>query len=153
MSLIEFKNLPDTSTPINAENLNNNFNEVMQPKLKKLWENPNQNADFGEQTINLSSGDYDYLIFVYKHYLIYTKDMGQYLSNFVPKGYGCALTDAGNYGMAGNYDNVATYKRQVERVNDTQFAVKKCSVTISVSPYWKEEINYLIPIYVYGGKF
>lgn len=25
MALIEFKNLPDTSTPLNAENLNNNF--------------------------------------------------------------------------------------------------------------------------------
>lgn len=28
MALIEFKNLPDTSTPLNAENLNNNFNEL-----------------------------------------------------------------------------------------------------------------------------
>lgn len=28
MSLITFKNLPDTSTPITAENLNNNFNEL-----------------------------------------------------------------------------------------------------------------------------
>lgn len=28
MALIEFKNLPDTSTPLTAENLNNNFNEL-----------------------------------------------------------------------------------------------------------------------------
>lgn len=28
MALIEFKNKPDTSTPINAENLNHNFNEL-----------------------------------------------------------------------------------------------------------------------------
>lgn len=28
MALIEFKNLPDTTTPINAENLNNNFDEL-----------------------------------------------------------------------------------------------------------------------------
>lgn len=28
MALIEFKNLPDTNTPINAENLNHNFNEL-----------------------------------------------------------------------------------------------------------------------------
>ena len=28
MALIEFKNLPDTSTPLSAENLNNNFNEL-----------------------------------------------------------------------------------------------------------------------------
>lgn len=30
MSLIEFKNFPDTSTPINAENLNNNFNSIVE---------------------------------------------------------------------------------------------------------------------------
>lgn len=30
MSLIEFKNLPDTSTAINAENLNNNFNSIVE---------------------------------------------------------------------------------------------------------------------------
>lgn len=28
MALIKFKNLPDTSTPLNAENLNNNFEEL-----------------------------------------------------------------------------------------------------------------------------
>ena len=28
MALIEFKDYPNTSTPLNAENLNNNFNEV-----------------------------------------------------------------------------------------------------------------------------
>ena len=30
MALKEFKNLPDTSTPINAENLNNNFNSIVE---------------------------------------------------------------------------------------------------------------------------
>lgn len=29
MSLIEFKNLPDTTTPLTAENLNNNFNHFV----------------------------------------------------------------------------------------------------------------------------
>ena len=28
MALIEFKNKPDTTTPINADNLNHNFNEL-----------------------------------------------------------------------------------------------------------------------------
>lgn len=28
MDLIQFKNLPDTSTPLNADNLNHNFNEL-----------------------------------------------------------------------------------------------------------------------------
>lgn len=29
MALIEFKDYPNTSTPLNAENLNNNFNEIL----------------------------------------------------------------------------------------------------------------------------
>lgn len=29
MALVEFKNLPDTSTPLNAANLNNNFNYLL----------------------------------------------------------------------------------------------------------------------------
>ena len=35
MALIEFKNLPDMSTPLNAENLNNNFSEL-ENKIDKV---------------------------------------------------------------------------------------------------------------------
>jgi hypothetical protein len=35
MALIEFKDYPNTSTPLNAENLNNNFNELKE-KIEKL---------------------------------------------------------------------------------------------------------------------
>ena len=38
MALLEFKNYPDTTTPINADNLNNNFNNVAQ-KLSFAVEN------------------------------------------------------------------------------------------------------------------
>ena len=34
MALVEFKNYPSTETPLNAENLNNNFNEVNKVNVK-----------------------------------------------------------------------------------------------------------------------
>lgn len=50
MALIEFKDLPDTSTPLNASNLNNNFNECYQAdsgwidmQLKNSWATYTQN--------------------------------------------------------------------------------------------------------------
>ena len=63
MSLVEFKNLPDTTTPINAANLNNNFNELNSQisaaaaainnlKGTVLWTNPNPNISFPTQSIN-----------------------------------------------------------------------------------------------------
>lgn len=122
-------------------------------KLKTLWTNPSPTADFPAQSINLSSSDYDYLIFVYKFYPPYTPNMGQHCSVFVPKGYGCVLTDAGNFGISGNYNNTAAYRRQIERVSDTRYDAKLCGISISVSPYWKDANNYLIPLFVYGGKF
>lgn len=50
MALIEFKNLPDTSTPINAENLNNNFNELKNRKYILL------STDSTIQVISASDG-------------------------------------------------------------------------------------------------
>ena len=58
MGLIEFKDLPDTSTPLNAENLNNNFNEL---KGEKVWTNPNPTNDFDENEIQLDLSEFDYI--------------------------------------------------------------------------------------------
>lgn len=48
MALIEFKNLPDTTTPLTAQNLNNNFNEL-KPSIISIkvgddysWTSPTQ---------------------------------------------------------------------------------------------------------------
>lgn len=54
MALIEFKNLPDTSTPLSAENLNHNFNELSDLQIIKL--------DVTEKT-SLGSGAYKRLAF------------------------------------------------------------------------------------------
>lgn len=63
MALIEFKNLPDKSTPINAENLNNNFNAL---KGKLLWTNPNSSNEFAKQTISLDLSAYKKIEIIYK---------------------------------------------------------------------------------------
>lgn len=38
MALVKFKNLPDTSTPLNAENLNNNFEELEEKMKNKIYD-------------------------------------------------------------------------------------------------------------------
>lgn len=48
MELIEFKNLPDTSTPINENNLNNNFNELDRRTLKADAVSFNSYNEFGK---------------------------------------------------------------------------------------------------------
>jgi len=45
--------VPDTEGVINAE------------YMKLLWENPNTTQAFAEQTVTLSSADYDFLLFIY----------------------------------------------------------------------------------------
>ena len=52
MALIEFKDLPDISTPINAENLNNNFNELKNNiDGTIIWTNPDITQEFAGQSI------------------------------------------------------------------------------------------------------
>lgn len=60
MALIEFKDLPDTSTPLNAENLNNNFNAL---KGEVLFEG----STTGNITLNDSVSNYDILEIFYKN--------------------------------------------------------------------------------------
>ena len=63
MALIEFKNLPDTSTPLNAENLNNNFND-----LKNKIENITvlYTGDTATNTLTLSQSIFDFSIVIVK---------------------------------------------------------------------------------------
>ena len=56
MSLIEFKDLPDTTTPLTADNLNNNFNEL---KPYVLYSNSTGSA--GEITLSDSAENYSYI--------------------------------------------------------------------------------------------
>lgn len=46
MALVEFKNKPDTTTPINATNLNNNFNEINGELYYKSGDNYHIDAQY-----------------------------------------------------------------------------------------------------------
>lgn len=52
MALIEFKNLPDTSTPLNAENLNHNFNELLPVTLYENQDGTTANLTLKETSAN-----------------------------------------------------------------------------------------------------
>lgn len=124
-------------------------NELNTTRLIKLWENPNPNASFANQTITLSSNDYDYLIWVWKNYVT-----NQYNdSTFCLKGYGVYLNLASDYNIgSGNY-NVASYTRVVSRTTDTSFSVDNCYARYGNSTSRPTSNSNIIPIAVYGSKF
>lgn len=67
MALIEFKNKPDTSTPINADNLNFNFNELntlINNIYNRMW-------PVGRGFIDFTNTDYsNYLGFTWERTLV-----------------------------------------------------------------------------------
>lgn len=151
MEKINFKNLPDKTTPLNAQNLNkiqeNVENEINRMKPKILWQNPNPTVTFNEQDIILNSDDYDMLLVIYKEY----KGQIFMMSNFTVKGLNVKLIDASDYGASGNY-YIATYLRRIVRNSDTSFHVNSCFVHYNSGTTNKEDNNYLIPLYFIGYK-
>ena len=81
MALIKFNDLPNTNTPINANNLNNNFNEVL-GKLEQL--NNSEITTKELHTLKANINNYDLIIICtngnsYNHYIqsnILTKASG-----------------------------------------------------------------------------
>ena len=74
MALIEFKNKPDTTTPINATNLNNNFNELnnnvnaLNETINDIY---NQIWPIGRGFIDFTNTDYsNYLGFTWERTLL-----------------------------------------------------------------------------------
>lgn len=56
MALIEFKDLPDTTTPLTAANLNNNFNECY--KADSGWQDMTLINNWGTYTQNYQKAQY-----------------------------------------------------------------------------------------------
>ena len=61
MALLEFKNLPDTSTPLTAENLNNNF-EYLDDKMSNFLKVETTEISLGSFTANQEKYDQEYSI-------------------------------------------------------------------------------------------
>lgn len=142
MGLIEFKDLPDVSTPINSASLNNNFNELNNIISKKtlLWSNDNLD-NFPETTINLSSGDYNMLqIF----YIRDASDKTVLMSQFTLKGYGFWLDSFLN--------GTSLWRRAIGRISDTSYRVYQCNKYNGGSSTITMDNTALIPIAIYGIK-
>lgn len=109
-------------------------------KRKTLWENPNPSNEMGADTIiNLTSGDYDELIWFY----IFSNSTGNLKNQqSLSCQKGCTITL-----FTIGYSSNATVRRTVERISDTQYkaAVGKRDAN--------DEPNCCIPVAVVGIKY
>ena len=137
----------DESIPVTANNLNemqnilnNNVTDGFQSNGTILWTNPNPTADFAEQTITLSSSDYDVLEWYFR------SDVATNLT-FCQK----SIKGTGTQIL---YPSQASGSRQWSRrvyiSNNTQFLIgagKKVDGTTST-----DENSMCVPLYVIGYK-
>lgn len=105
---------------------------------KLLWENPSPNSDFGKQTIELSSSDYDYLKF---YYFV----DGSYACLGVQetlKGYGTKLINVSYSGST-----AVSIMRNVTYISDTSYDIKGSTTNGTAN----NSLN--VPYRIYGFKF
>ena len=122
---------------------------VNDKRLKKLWENNSPTSSFGTQNIELSSSDYDYLIWIYRFHTGDQNDIQK--SQMCIKGSGVLMDIAWDYGVSGNY-YAADYYRKATYTDTTHYAVGECSVKYNNTSSATGN-NYAIPVVVLGGKF
>lgn len=125
---------PDYSAALSAQ-----INTALENYFKCdiLWTNPSPTSSFVEQTITLSSGDYDF----YEVYCVYSNTSGsQYANGFKTiKGKGLIISENG-------YGTDLSIRRKVDYTDATHLLI--------ASAYGGANIDngYLIPIYVIGYK-
>lgn len=113
--------------------------DCMPMTIKKLWENLTPNEAFaGTQIINLSSDDYDLLIWFYKR----DKDIDYVDSTIIPKGFGGGLGYVNTYGAQNNAF------REVTRHSDIAF-----EISFAFKGGYDAAEDNIIPIQVLGIKF
>lgn len=116
--------------------------------LKLLWENSSPSSTFASQNIDLSSSNYDYLIFIYKMHTGSNRQKSQ----MILKGADCLMDLAWDYGVSGTY-YIAEYYRTASRTSDTKYSINDCYIRYNSGTTGTTGNNYVIPIAVYGGKF
>lgn len=94
MALKEFKNLPDTSTPINAENLNHNFNE-----LNKFGDVKLKSKEFSTSAIIKSENGYGIVLVISSQYIALVQLAGNNETPYIKDIYG---THAFTANVSGN---------------------------------------------------
>lgn len=146
MSLITFENLPSTNTPINAQNLNNNFDELntgitnLQPVT--LWTNSSPSSSFLSQqiTLNDSLENYNYIEVVYRR----STNSTQYgVTGRIPKEYNFQINMPSNY----------FYWRNVTIDSNTKITITDCRYyTVYGQGSDSTQNNNVIPYKVLGYK-
>ena len=117
-------------------------------KKTLLWENPNPANQFAEQTITLSSNDYDYLKIFYRYNTNYNRS----LSIDILKGDSAELNAC--------YVNTSGFgltTRHLNYVSDTEYNVTNhmsttCATTPSITTNLTGKGG-CIPLAIYGCKF
>lgn len=110
--------------------------------MKVLWTNPNPGSAFAAQSIELSSSDYDYLLWSVDY------SVNNYSQCFISeKGRGVLFTVAATSGGA----YTTNIQRTVARTSDVQFEVRDCYSQNNNSSRTTSNSNF-IPIAVYGIK-
>lgn len=130
--------------------VNNNATQLTNITGQILWTNPNPTSSFGEQTITLSSSDYDmYEIIFTPNILSTSSDISrQGTSGRILKGYGTRLFIA----YAGAITSGANvFSRLVDYVSDTEI-----KFYVGLSAYGTtsrvEDNQVVVPIYIIGYK-
>lgn len=114
--------------------------KINEPKRKVLWENPNPSSEMGADTIiNLSSSDYDELIWFYI-YSNATANLNVQGSTNCQKGNTIMLANIG-------YSTGASVRRKLEYVNDTRY-----KATVAKNGETDSAIH-LIPVAAVGIKY
>ena len=115
---------------INANNLSNanitSWKTTLEiPKIFKLWENTSPNSSMGETTVDLSSSDYDYLIFLGYNA---TWDIDETIIQIIPKGKNARFHRVDTTGYYNNAnDSIYEINRQFTYVNNTRYTIGNCN--------------------------
>ena len=118
-----------------------NTNDINRLKAKLLWTNPNPTNTMADGTnINLSSDDYDLLIWIY----CYSNAVANITINSASaclKGSACLMTLIG-------YSTGALVRRRLDYVND-----KKYTASAGITNGGGDGSGYCIPLYCIGVKY
>ena len=168
---LQFKDLPNTQTPLSAANLNqmqgdiaddingkvgtlnslktsdttNIVAAINSSLIKSLWQNSRPASDFAAQSITLDSNDYDFLLFFFV-------DGAGFGMTIKGQNYQHGFADTYNGGSDTSY-YCASYKRVFAYVNETQINISDCTVKYGNSTTTTTINSACKPLAIYGGKF
>ena len=116
MALIEFKDYPDTTTPTDAENLNNNFNELNNKINTDIQNVQNSIPTYGKPII-YSGNSVDTL----KNYIVNNAPAGAYMMHCSLNGavYGAIVSKASTSYLTFILFSYSTTAKQYKYLNGT----------------------------------